>query len=109
MAYGHGAQHPMFIAKTESFWDKMLAKGHDLSLGLRQLVQFGLNFGILIRNLMIVNCFVHGRSEKTLKARRGWDEMNLETDGKSHKRENQRTSNFPALIGLNLKGQKVRN
>lgn len=75
MAHGDGTEYFMFIAKTESFRDKMLAKGHDLSLGLRQLVQFGLNFGILIRNLMIVNCFVHGRSrpegKKTLKARRG--------------------------------------
>lgn len=74
MAHGDGTEYFMFIAKTESFRDKMLAKGHDLSLGLRQLVQFGLNFGILIRNLMIVNCFVHGRRadrRRNIKARRG--------------------------------------
>lgn len=35
MAHGDGTEYFMFIAKTESFRDKMLAKGHDLSLGLR--------------------------------------------------------------------------
>lgn len=55
LAYGDGTEHFMFIAKAESFRNKMLAKGHHISFGLGQFVQLRHNIGILILNLMFVN------------------------------------------------------
>lgn len=45
MAYGDGIIYPLLIAKTDSFRNKILAEGHNLSPRLGQLIQLGLNFG----------------------------------------------------------------
>lgn len=55
LAYGDGTFDSVPAAKAESFRDKMLAKGHDLSARLRQLVQLELGLDIGIISVLILD------------------------------------------------------
>lgn len=69
LAYGDGIIYLVLIAKTDSFRNKILAKGHNLSPWLGQLIQFGLNFGFVRISVLVLS------SSGVLSS--GWAEQNF--------------------------------